>query len=97
MHLHFLDKFVIVIDIVFVKLRNHQNLCLFTFICGFCLNDLIVFELLFYEVVLDPVGPNLLNVVDNHFEILIALLHNDAHDLRDLIIEYVLLVIANEF
>lgn len=46
---------------------------------------------------LDLVGPNLLNIVGNHFEILIALLHNDALNLRDLVIEYVFLVIADEF
>ena len=46
---------------------------------------------------LGPVWPNLLNVVDNYFDVLTALLHNDAQNLRDLIIEYELLVVADEF
>ena len=43
------------------------------------------------------IGPKLLNIINDHFDILIILLHDNAHNLRgDLVIKDVRFVITNK-
>lgn len=96
MHFYVLDEFVVVICKALVKLWNHYDVGMFAFVGDFRVDNLIVLELFHDYVVLIHVRPNLLNVVDHYFGVLIALLHNHSHDLSDLVIKNILLIFTDE-